>query len=85
MPSSAETLISAAYAAGYDALSTRDLQEALLYAAQSGGGGGGGLSGSGSPQGVVNGGSGQTYLDTATNNLWISNGGGLNNWVLIIG
>ncbi len=42
MSASAQTLISAAVALGYDALSDRDLKECLLVAAQSGGGGGGG-------------------------------------------
>lgn len=41
MASSAQSLIVTAVAAGYDALSNRDLKECLLVAAQSGGGGGG--------------------------------------------
>ena len=79
MANSAETLITAAYAAGYDALSTRDLQECLLYAAQSGGssGGAGSLSGNGSPTatGAV-GTNGQFYTDTSTGNIYAY----LNGW-----
>jgi hypothetical protein len=36
--------MTAAVQAGYDAMSTRDLKMALLYAASNGGGGGGGVS-----------------------------------------
>ena len=43
MASTAQTLISAAVAAGYNALSERDLWECLLYAAQTGGSGGASL------------------------------------------
>ena len=39
MANSAQTLINAAVAAGFDRLSDRDLMECLLYAAQAGGGG----------------------------------------------
>ena len=39
MASTAQTLLNSAIAAGYDALSSRDLKECLLYAVQSGGGG----------------------------------------------
>lgn len=41
MASSAQTLITAAYAAGFDALSNRDLMECLLYSASNFGGGSG--------------------------------------------
>ncbi len=51
MATSAQTLITTATAAGYDALSDRQLKEALLVAAQAGGGGGGGTNDS---QGTVN-------------------------------
>jgi hypothetical protein len=37
MASSAQTLITAAVAGGFDALSDRDLKESLLYAAQTAG------------------------------------------------
>jgi len=66
-----------------------DQMGALLYLInQSGGGGGGsggGLSGAGSPYGTVSGASGQTYLDTSTDNLWVNNGGGVNGWIELIG
>lgn len=42
MAAPAQSLINAAVAAGYDALSNRALKECILAAAQSGGGGGGG-------------------------------------------
>ncbi len=74
MATSAQTLIIAAIAQGYDRLSDRDLREALLYAAQTGGGGGSG----GVPTGNYAGGqpnftpatSGAVAIDTSNSRIW---------------
>lgn len=61
----------------------------LCQIVNSGGGGGGGaafLSGAGSPAGSVNSTvTGQTYLDTSSNNFWMSTATGTGGWVELIG
>jgi hypothetical protein len=56
MADTADTLIAAAMALGYDGLSDRGLKECLLYAADTNGGGGGGSGsveqGHGAPSGI---------------------------------
>jgi hypothetical protein len=78
MASTAQTLINSAIAAGYDALSTRDLQECLLYAAQSGGGGGGqtgqiptGNYAGGAPTFTPTAGTSILAIDNSTGKIWV--------------
>ena len=50
-----------------------------------GGSGSGGLSGVGSPEGVVTASPGTTYLDTSTNGFWVKNtGNGNTGWFQLI-
>ncbi len=83
MACDAQTLINAAAANGYYALEDRSIKMAILYMLCSSGAGGAGLSGSGSPQGVVSANPGQTYVDTAGHTFWIKEtGSGTNTgWV----
>lgn len=59
---------------------------ALRAAGGSGGGtGGAGITGSGSPEGVVTATAGTTYLDTATDSLWFKKtGAGNTGWIQLI-
>lgn len=90
MACDAQTLIDAAYANGYAALSDRDLREALVAVACAAGGGGGGggspgLVGHGSPEGAVTAVPGVTYLDLDTDNFWVkATGAGNTGWVALI-
>jgi hypothetical protein len=72
MADSANTLIAAATALGYDTLSTRAIMESLLYAVSNGGGGGGGggsvEQGNGAPVAIpADPLSAAIYVDLATN------------------
>lgn len=54
--------------------------QVIIYLLENGAAG----SGNGSPYGVINGTSGQTYLDMQTDNFWVNNGGGVNGWIELI-
>ncbi len=75
MADTAQTLIDAATALGYDSLSDRGIQECLLYAASSGGGGGGGtgavLTGTVDPTDPpTDADAGALYYNTSTGVIW---------------
>ena len=83
VPASATSLTATAATENYPALSDRELYEAILVAIQAGGGGG--LSGSGTPQGVLSASPGATYLDTSTGNCWAKQTGtGNTGWLELI-
>lgn len=89
MSCDAQTLINTAVGLGYDALSERDLEEAIVALACNfsvGGAGGTGLVGHGSPEGVVTADPGTPYLDLDTNNYWYkATGTGNTGWIELIG
>lgn len=63
------------------------IEQKILGALEDGAGGGGGtgLSGSGSPEGVVTADPGTTYLDTSDNGFWAKNSGsGNTGWIQLI-
>lgn len=71
MACDAQSLIDTAYAAGYAALSERELKEAILASACAGGGGGGGgvSCGIGAPVAVPTS-TCAVYIDTSNGQIW---------------